>query len=103
MHDTLTIGEVADRSGMATSALRYYERVGLVRAARSVGGQRRYEREVLRRIAFIRVAQRVGLTLAEIREAMADLPDERTSTVADWARLSRAWRSWVGAPIAGVG
>jgi MerR family redox-sensitive transcriptional activator SoxR len=93
MHDVLTIGEVATRSGMATSALRYYEREGLIRSARSDGGQRRYEREVLRRIAFIRVAQRVGLTLAEIREAMAELPDERTPTVADWARLSRAWRT----------
>jgi MerR family redox-sensitive transcriptional activator SoxR len=96
MLDTLTtptIGDVAIRSGMATSALRYYEREGLVRAARSEGGQRRYEREVLRRIAFIRVAQRVGLTLAEIRDAMAELPDERTPTVADWARLSRAWRT----------
>lgn len=93
MHDVLTIGEVAARSGMATSALRYYEREGLVRATRSDGGQRRYEREVLRRIAFIRVAQRVGLTLSEIREAMAELPDERTPTVADWARLSRAWRN----------
>src|SRR5580765_7205296 len=99
MHDTLTIGEVAVRSGMATSALRYYEREGLVRAARSEGGQRRYEREVLRRIAFIRVAQRVGLTLAEIRDAMAELPDERTPTVADWARLSRAWRARLGAQI----
>ena len=93
MQDVLTIGEVATRSGMATSALRYYEREGLIRSARSDGGQRRYEREVLRRIAFIRVAQRVGLTLAEIREAMAELPYERTPTVADWARLSRAWRS----------
>ncbi len=92
MHEVLTIGEVAARSGMATSALRYYEREGLVRATRSEGGQRRYEREVLRRIAFIQVAQRVGLTLSEIREAMAALPDERTPTVADWARLSRAWR-----------
>jgi MerR family redox-sensitive transcriptional activator SoxR len=84
---------------MATSALRYYEHVGLVRAARSDGGQRRYEREVLRRIAFIRVAQRVGLTLAEIRDAMAELPDERTPTVADWARLSRAWRTRLTAQI----
>jgi MerR family transcriptional regulator, redox-sensitive transcriptional activator SoxR len=99
MNDTLTIGEVAGRSGMAPSALRYYEREGLVRASRSDGGQRRYEREVLRRIAFIRVAQRVGLTLTEIRAAMAALPDERTPTVADWARLSRAWRHRLGAQI----
>jgi MerR family redox-sensitive transcriptional activator SoxR len=99
MDDILTIGEVALRSGVATSALRYYEREGLVRATRSDGGQRRYEREVLRRIAFIRVAQRVGLTLAEIRDAMSDLPDERTPTVADWARLSRAWRTRLGAQI----
>jgi MerR family redox-sensitive transcriptional activator SoxR len=99
MHDVLTIGEVATRSGMAASALRYSEREGLVRATRSDGGQRRYEREVLRRIAFIRVAQRVGLTLSEIRDAMAELPDERTPTVADWARLSRAWRTRLSTQI----
>ncbi len=93
MDDILSIGEVAARSGVATSALRFYEREGLLHSARSASGQRRYDREVLRRVAFIRVAQRVGLTLADIRVAMATLPDERTPTVADWARLSRGWRT----------
>ena len=92
MDDILSIGEVAARSGIAASALRFYEREGLLRSSRSDSGQRRYDREVLRRVAFIRVAQRVGLTLTEIRVAMATLPDERTPTVADWARLSKGWR-----------
>ena len=88
----LTIGEVAARTGVATSALRYYEREGLMAADRTAGGQRRYHREVLRRVAFIRIAQRVGLTLEEIRDALASLPQERTPTRADWERLSRDWR-----------
>jgi MerR family redox-sensitive transcriptional activator SoxR len=78
--------------GIAPSALRYYETEGLVRSQRSHGGQRRYARDVLRRVAFIRVAQRVGLTLDEVRHALATLPDGRTPTARDWARLSRAWR-----------
>jgi len=90
--ETLSIGDVATRSGIATSALRFYESQGLVDATRSDGGQRRYERDVLRRVAFIRVAQRVGLTLDEVRAALATLPDERTPTAKDWARLSRLWR-----------
>src|SRR5258706_12579596 len=89
----LTIGEVAMRSGVETSALRFYEARGLVHAARTSGGQRRFHRDVLRRVAFVRVAQRVGLSLDEIRGAMATLPDNRTPTSADWARLSRSWRS----------
>jgi MerR family redox-sensitive transcriptional activator SoxR len=88
----LTIGAVADRSGLAASALRYYEGEGLVRSSRSPGGQRRFRREVLRRIAFIRIAQRVGLSLDEIRAALSTLPEGRTPTKADWARLSRSWR-----------
>jgi MerR family redox-sensitive transcriptional activator SoxR len=91
VEETLSIGEVATRSGIAASALRFYEAEGLVRASRSDGGQRVYERDVLRRLAFIRVAQRVGLTLDEIRAALATLPDERTPTAKDWARLSRVW------------
>ncbi len=91
-HDLLTIGEVALRSGVAPSALRYYEREGLVSPARSFGGQRRYERSVLRRLAFVRAAQQVGLTLEEIREALGALPQGRTPTKSDWARLSRSWR-----------
>jgi MerR family transcriptional regulator, redox-sensitive transcriptional activator SoxR len=90
--DRLPIGEMAARSGVAPSALRYYEDEGLVRSHRSPGGQRRYERDTLRRVAFIRAAQRVGLTLEEISAALATLPDGRTPTVGDWARLSRAWR-----------
>ena len=91
--DLLPIGEVARRAGLATSALRYYEREGLVRGERTAGGQRRYPRSVLRRLAFIRAAQNVGLSLAEIRTALATLPDERTPTRADWARLSHTWRT----------
>jgi MerR family redox-sensitive transcriptional activator SoxR len=98
--DTLSIGEVADRSGMAPSALRFYETEGLVQSSRSGGGQRRYERDVLRRLAFIRVAQRVGLSLDEVRSALATLPDERTPTAKDWARLSRAWRPRLDEQIA---
>jgi MerR family transcriptional regulator, redox-sensitive transcriptional activator SoxR len=90
--DLLSIGEVSDRSGLTHSALRYYESEGLVRAHRSAGGQRRYERDVLRRLAFIRIAQRVGLTLDEVRTALGSLPDERTPTAKDWAQLSRSWR-----------
>lgn len=92
MDSTLSIGEVAERAGLATSALRFYERQALISAERSAGGQRRYRRDVLRRVAFIRVAQRVGLSLAEIREALADLPAGRAPTKSDWARLSNAWR-----------
>ena len=88
----LSIGEVADRTGVSVSALRFYEAEGMVAPTRSPGGQRRYPRDVLRRVAFIRVAQRVGLTLDDIRGALATLPEQRTPTAADWARLSRAWR-----------
>ena len=84
---TLTIGEVANRAGVAHSALRFYEREGLIESTRSEGGQRRYHRDVLRRIVFIRAAQRVGLGLEEINEALASLPRARTPTAADWGRL----------------
>jgi MerR family redox-sensitive transcriptional activator SoxR len=89
---TMSIGDVAARTGVAVSALRFYEAEGLISATRSAGGQRRYAREELRRIAFIRIAQQVGLSLQEIREALASLPGKRTPTVADWTRVSRAWR-----------
>ncbi len=89
----LTIGEVASRAGVSTSALRFYEKESLIRAERSEGGQRRYPRDVLRRIAFVRAAQRVGLTLDEIRAALGRLPDGRTPTARDWESLSRSWRS----------
>jgi MerR family redox-sensitive transcriptional activator SoxR len=91
--DLLSVGEVAVRSGFATSALRYYEREGLLTASRTSGGQRRYERNVLRRLAFIRAARNVGLTLDEIAAALATLPHGRTPTKADWSRLSQLWRA----------
>src|SRR3712207_9328007 len=77
---------------MAVSALRYYEAQGLVTATRTPGGARRFPRSVLRRLAFVRAAQNVGLTLPEIREALATLPDGRTPSARDWARLSESWR-----------
>ncbi|MEO7262819.1 MAG: redox-sensitive transcriptional activator SoxR [Jatrophihabitantaceae bacterium] len=89
---SLTVSEVARRSGFAASALRYYEREGLIRATRTGGGQRRFERGVLRRLAFIRAARNVGLSLEEIRVELAQLPDLRTPTRADWGRISRDWR-----------
>lgn len=92
MPDSLTIGELAARSGVAPSALRYYERLGLIRAGRTTGNQRRYERAELRRLAFIRIAQQVGVSLEEIKDALAALPEERTPTKADWARLSARWK-----------
>ena len=90
--DLLTIGEMAERSGVAPSALRYYESQGLITSIRTTGNQRRYERATLRRIAFIRSAQRVGLSLEEITEALSTLPGGRTPTKADWSRLSATWR-----------
>lgn len=91
--DLLPIGMVAARSGVATSALRYYDELGLIASVRSAGGARRYPRSTLRRIAFIRAAQRVGLSLEEIREALQTLPGGRTPTRQDWSRLSRAFRA----------
>ena len=90
--DLLTIGDVAHRSGFPPSALRYYEREGLVRTTRTSGGQRRYERSVLRRLAFIRAARTIGVSLDEVRAGLDRLPDGRTPTKADWTRLSKAWR-----------
>jgi MerR family transcriptional regulator, redox-sensitive transcriptional activator SoxR len=89
--DLLTIGDMAARSGVAQSALRFYEREGLISSTRTGGNQRRYERHELRRVAFIRIAQQVGVSLDEIREALAELPENRTPTKADWARLSAHW------------
>ena len=90
--ELLTIGDLAARSGVAPSALRFYEREGLIRATRTGGNQRRYERAELRRVAFIRIAQQIGISLDEIREALRSLPENRTPTKADWARLSARWR-----------
>src|SRR3954468_4413655 len=90
--ETLPIGDLAARSGVAPSALRYYEREGLIRSTRTGGNQRRYLRSELRRVAFIKIAQQVGVSLEEIREALSELPEGRTPTKADWARLSARWR-----------
>jgi MerR family transcriptional regulator, redox-sensitive transcriptional activator SoxR len=98
-HGTLGIGQVAERSGFAVSAVRFYEREGLITATRTGGGQRRFELSVLRRLAFIRAARHVGLALEEIRSSLAELPDNRTPTKADWARLSRSWRPRLDAEI----
>ena len=91
-HDVLTVSEVSRRSGFAASALRYYEDQGLIAAERSAGGQRRYQRHVLRRLAFIRAAGNIGLSLQEIRDELETLPASRTPTKADWQRMSRHWR-----------
>jgi MerR family redox-sensitive transcriptional activator SoxR len=95
----LTIGELSERSGVATSAIRYYEDRGLVSSRRTAGNQRRYPRATLRRLAFVRTAQRVGLTLDEIEAALTTLPSNRTPTKADWTRLSRRWRPRLDAQI----
>jgi MerR family redox-sensitive transcriptional activator SoxR len=89
---TLSVGEVAARSGIAVSAVHFYEAKGLVSGWRNAGNQRRYPREVLRRIAIIRVAQQTGISLKEIKQALETLPDGRTPTAADWKRLSAKWR-----------
>lgn len=88
----LTIGELAARSGVAPSALRFYEQLGLIRSTRTSGNQRRYDRAELRRVSFIRIAQQVGVSLDRIAKALQSLPDNRTPTKADWERLSRQWR-----------
>ena len=88
----LTIGEVAARSGVAPSALRFYESAGLIRAGRTSGNQRRYERATLRRLAFIQAGKAAGIQLGRIRAALATLPEERPPTRDDWERLSRSWR-----------
>lgn len=97
---TLTIGELSRRSGVAPSALRFYEEFGLVTAQRTSGNQRRYPRHMLRRVAFVRAAQRVGLSLDEIRDALASLPAGRTPTKADWTRVSQSWTARLDRQIA---
>lgn len=89
----LTIGEVAERSGVAASALRFYERKGLITSRRDSGNQRRYARDALRRVAVIKVAQRIGIPLSEIHEVFSALPDGRTPTAEDWQRMSQQWRT----------
>jgi MerR family transcriptional regulator, redox-sensitive transcriptional activator SoxR len=96
----LTIGELSSRTGVAPSALRFYQAEGLLHAGRSPGGQRRYPRDAIRRVSFIRVAQEVGLSLEEIGAALATLPQQRTPNARDWERLSRSWRPRLDAQIA---
>lgn len=98
----LSIGEVSARSGVPVTALRFYEDRGLVSAERNAGNQRRYSRSVLRRLAFIRAAQRVGLSLEQIRDALATLPEQRTPNRRDWERLSEVWRGELDARIDGL-
>lgn len=98
----LPIGEVARRSGIAVSALHFYEREGLIDSLRTPGNQRRYARSVLRRVAVIKVAQRMGVPLAEIAEALQALPRSRTPTQADWSALSARWREALDARIQGL-
>jgi MerR family redox-sensitive transcriptional activator SoxR len=97
--DGLTIGELSARTGVAPSALRFYEAEGLITASRTSGGQRRYARDTLRRVSFMRIAQQVGLSLEEIRRALASLPEHRTPTRRDWERLSSSWRPLLDARI----
>jgi MerR family redox-sensitive transcriptional activator SoxR len=97
--DGLTIGELSARTGVAASALRFYEAEGLITSSRTRGGQRRYTRDTLRRVSFMRIAQQVGLSLEEIRAALASLPERRTPTRRDWERLSSSWRPQLEARI----
>src|SRR6202044_139967 len=89
----LTVGQVAERSGVAVSALHFYEAEGLISSRRTEGNQRRYGRDALRRVAFIRASQRVGIPLRRIKAALDQLPDGRTPTQRDWERLSASWRN----------
>jgi MerR family redox-sensitive transcriptional activator SoxR len=100
MEHSLTIGEVARRSGVASSALRFYEAQGLITSEREGSGHRRYNRSVLRRVAFIVFAQRVGLSLQEIGGELAKLPPDRAPSSRDWSRLSRTWTSRIEERIA---
>jgi MerR family redox-sensitive transcriptional activator SoxR len=99
MTDLLTVGEVAARSGVAVSTLHFYEAKGLIRSVRNAGNQRRFERSELRRIAIIRVAQRAGISLGEIRDTLATLPKGRTVSAKDWERLSNRWKNELDARI----
>jgi MerR family transcriptional regulator, redox-sensitive transcriptional activator SoxR len=102
MQALISIGELSKRAGVAASALRFYEDAGLIASTRSAKQRRHYQRDTLRRVAFIRVAQSVGLSLEDIRTALASLPDARTPTASDWTRLSRAWRPTLDARIAAL-
>ena len=96
----LTIGEIAERAGLATSAIRFYEANGLISSERNASGHRRFRADVLRRVSFVRVAQRVGLSLGEIRSTLASLPESRTPNRRDWAKLARSWQPLIDERIA---
>lgn len=100
--DIITIGDLARRSGVSVSAVRFYEAKGLVQSFRNRGGQRRFVRSEIRRIAFILIAQQLGMTIAEIGETLAGLPDGRTPTARDWARISKGIRARINDRIAGL-
>ena len=102
MGELLSIGELGKRAGVATSALRFYEDQGLISSQRTSGNQRRYQRPMLRRVALIRAAQRVGVPLREIAEALHGLPSDRTPSASDWGRLSRKWRERLDQQIHGL-
>ena len=97
--DLLTIGAMSERTGVAHSALRFYEAEGLIRSTRTDGGQRRYTRDTIRRVSFVRAAQQVGLSLDEIRAALRELPDNRTPDHADWEQLAASWQPRLDAQI----
>jgi MerR family redox-sensitive transcriptional activator SoxR len=99
MDDFLTVGEVAERSGVAVSTIHFYESKGLISSIRNAGNQRRFPRAELRRVAVIKVAQRAGISLNEIRETLSSLPSSRALSAKDWARLSRLWRNDLDARI----
>lgn len=92
MEESLTVGELAERSGVAVSTIHFYESKGLIHSERNAGNQRRFARSELRRVAIIRVAQRAGISLAEIRDALSTLPVNRTVTARDWSHLSKRWK-----------
>jgi MerR family transcriptional regulator, redox-sensitive transcriptional activator SoxR len=100
MYDFLSVGEVAERSGVSVSTIHFYEAKGLIGSVRNAGNQRRFPRAELRRVAVIKVAQRAGISLAEIRDALATLPSNRTVTAKDWERLSKRWKGDLEARIA---
>lgn len=95
----ITIGDLSARTGVAPSALRYYEEQSLIHSYRTTGNQRRYHREVVRRVSFVRAAQQLGLTLEEIHAALDSLPDRRTPTDDDWSRIAASWRPRIDAQI----
>ncbi len=100
MDNVLTIGALSERTGVAPSALRYYEELGLITADRTAAGQRRYSRHTIRRVSFVRAAQQVGLSLDEIGEALSTLPTDHAPSEKDWSRLAASWRPRLDAQIA---